>query len=94
MIKEDEKQLFAALLKEPKYPEGGLFWRIALFERLHINEKRAEYIFDKWDRMGIWDSGVTARTGWFTFINYRDQIPSRSFKWFLELSGGWMPGAN
>lgn len=92
MIKEDEKRLFAELLKEPKRPQGGLFWRLMLFEKLGINEKRVDYILEKWSGRGIWDSGVTTRTGWFTFQDgFCDPIRADSLKWFLELSGGWLP---
>jgi hypothetical protein len=33
---------------------------------LGMCEKRADYILEKWERKGWWDSGVTVRTGWLT----------------------------
>jgi hypothetical protein len=95
MIKDDEKQLFRALLNEPKGDAGGLFWRIALFEQLGINEKRVDYILQKWSGKRIWDSGVTDRTGWFTFTGgFNDPIRAEHLDWFLELSGGRLPGVS
>lgn len=71
----DEVQLFEALRTLvarahhrcicSAFPPGRDVYDFAL-EALGMAPKRTDYLLDKWTRQGLFDWGVSIRTGWFT----------------------------
>jgi hypothetical protein len=60
----DETAFWTALRSKGKHPNVD-GWEEAVSE-VAISDKRAHYLAEKWSRRGLWDSGVTLRSGWFT----------------------------
>jgi hypothetical protein len=67
-MKEDEAELLKAIrirtgLKQRpiKFPHAR-----DVVHELGMNEKRAAYIFEKWERNGWWECGVSVMAGWLT----------------------------
>ena len=80
MIHDDEIKLYRAL--KEKYRAGGdSRFATDIAVEIGINEKRAVYILEKWSGRGLWNSGVTTRSGWFEEVN------PRYAAWFNELIG-------
>lgn len=67
-MKQDERDLLAALQHAQKSTPN--VWRResprSIIARLGIPARRAEYIFDKWDRKGWYDWGTCIDMGWLT----------------------------
>ena len=72
-MKEDERQLLAALRSEHPgpYKSDGARIHVVRFadhagRDLGIHPKRVHYLLLKWADRGWWDYGVSVRSGWFT----------------------------
>lgn len=62
MIKLDELQLFHLL--KLHYNDHAFATDISK-QFLNMDDKRALYILNKWTTCGIWECGMTLRSGWF-----------------------------
>ena len=69
-MRDDEKKLWNAVRDAHGGPHHGGRRQFVLAdeigERHGIPTKRVHYLLEKWSGKGWWESGVTARTGWFT----------------------------
>lgn len=65
MIKDDEINLLLQLQKRSKTDPGAPYVR-QLVRDLKMNEKRADYIFEKWTSKGWYEYGVSSLAGWLT----------------------------
>lgn len=64
-MKADEKALLLAIQRETsKHPPLPCPRDVA--EALGMNAKRAAYLFEKWDKKGWYNYGVSLTTGWLT----------------------------
>lgn len=57
----DEVEYYAAIRSK-----GYGVFADAVAERLDIDWARAEYLLEKWTKLGWWDWGVSLRSGWLT----------------------------
>lgn len=76
-VKDDEKQLFKTLKKYGYYEQGygdhvspeeyrkNKRFVDEVARELGIPDKRSYSILMKWSGRGLWNYGVSARTGWF-----------------------------
>src|SRR5690242_14393266 len=69
MMKPDERILLLALAREPD--EARRTFPRDVVQCLGMSEKRAEYILNKWERKGWFESGVSLGTGWLTSTGYK-----------------------
>ncbi len=62
-IRHDEVALRLAVMRneDKAHNRDGFIHR-----HMHIPEKRAAWLFEKWSLKGWWDWGVSPRTGWLT----------------------------
>jgi hypothetical protein len=67
-MKPDERALIAALLDScgGKAYAPGAALADEIGGRLGIHPNRVHALLEKWEKLGLWDSGVTTRSGWFT----------------------------
>ena len=77
MIHDDEKQLFQLLWTATPHTYVG-----KVIANASIDEKRAQYILEKWTKRGIWNYGISAFAGWF-----ETHLSLEYLDWFSELSG-------
>lgn len=60
-----DELLFRKAIADKVRSGGGAYAR-QIAKDLGMNEKRAWYLCDKWDRKGWWEYGVNALAGWLT----------------------------
>jgi hypothetical protein len=77
MIHDDEKQLFQLL-----WTATPLTHVRRVIVNTSIDEKRVQYILEKWTDRGIWNYGISAFAGWF-----ETDLSLERLDWFRELSG-------
>ena len=69
MLKPDEVTLAVSLLGAAEQTNGsqpGIDAVLACVATIPIPENRLYYLLEKWSGKGLWDYGVTCRSGWFT----------------------------
>lgn len=68
MRKPDELALLELLKSGMKRPYNtlGVAFVYGCAAAVGMHENRLHYILEKWADRGIWEYGMSARTGWFT----------------------------